>query len=217
MSTAPATLTRNVTRTYRNATDAHRAHGATWYADARRTAASMLPPGEIYTARACAVVAALSPRLTWAGNVDAARLACQLWLMGHDRDYFVANVPTLKANALKAWRILEGEAPLDVLGGQKVRAFYACIVSAGEDPNAVCVDMHAHDIAVGRVTDDATRGTLSTLRGYGAIADAYRRAARILSREYGREISPCEVQAATWVAWRATTYAAHRSATRRAA
>lgn len=214
MTTAPATLTRNITRTYRAATDDQRAHGRRWYADAHRIALELVPTDRT-GATGAAVLAALSPRTQWTQNVNAAR-----WAVAHSdmpRDAFAQAAPTTGDNARKAWRILQGEAPLDVLGGQKVRAFYECIRTAGDHRQAVCVDMHAHDIAVGRVTDDATRGTLSTIKGYGAIADAYRRAARILSREAGREISPCEVQAATWVAWRATTYAAHRSATRRAA
>lgn len=194
-----AAWTRRIVATYRRATPADMVDGATWYARARALATDLDPADP---RRAAGVIAALSPRLTWTGNVSAARAA-----------YAGLPIPTLKANALKARAILDGADPLDVLGGLKVRAFYACIVDDATD--AVCVDMHAHDIAVGRVTDDATRGMLARVGAYDAVADAYRSAARIISRETGETVPAYIVQATTWVTWRRTDWHRHAGNVRR--
>lgn len=199
-----ARMTRNVLKVYRRATAADIVDGRAWYAVAHELATELAPHD---VRQAAGVIAALSPRLRWTGNVRAARNA---YATGHASG-------VLKANARKADAILAGADPADVLGGHKVRAFYACIVSAGTDPDAVCVDMHAHDIAVGRVTDDASRGTLSTISGYAAIADAYRSAARIITRETGETITPAVLQAITWTTWRRTDHRAHIGRARSAA
>lgn len=101
----------------------------------------------------------------------------------------------------QAWRIANGEAPLSVLRGPKVRAFYANITG---DADAVTVDVWAVRAARGdqacvpdgrgrlRYADD---GTVSA-REYREYADVYRRAARRLG------VTPRECQAAVWVAVR---------------
>ena len=193
--------TRRIVATYRRATPADVVDGRTWYARARALAAELDPTDP---RRAAGVIAAMSPRLTWTQNVNVARAI-----------YAGTPVGGLKANLLKARAIMAGADPLDVLGGLKVRAFYACIID--EHTDAVCVDMHAHDVAVGRVTDDATRGMLARVGVYGQVADAYRSAARILSAELGEEIPPHVVQAVTWVTWRRTDWHRHAGDVRRAA
>lgn len=180
--------TRNITRTYRAAEDEHREHGRTWYADAWQLAMTLDPE---QPTRAAGVIAALSPRVSWTQNVRMATLAY------HDR----AALRGLGQSLRSADRILSGEDPLTVLQGAKTSSFYRNIAG---DHDSVTVDRHAYDIAVGRVTDDKTREALSRKGAYESIATLYRRAARILSREYGRIITPAEVQATTWVAWRAT-------------
>ena len=88
-----------------------------------------------------------------------------------------------------------GIAPEDVLPMQrKTGQFFLCIV----DPinkDAVCIDRHAHDVAVGVPYGDWSRG-LSTHSRYKLIADCYREAARRLGE------LPMVVQATTWVVWR---------------
>lgn len=76
-----------------------------------------------------AALAALSPRLSIRANFRALR---QLETLGDTTLAFPANVH-------KARRILSGEAPLTVLGGAKVRAFYRSLMLV---PGAVCVDNH---------------------------------------------------------------------------
>lgn len=182
-----ATLTRNVLKAYRAASEQDRAEGLSWYTDTRDYARTL----DSDLQRAAGVIAALSPRLQWTQNVNAAANV-----------YAGRPAAGLGDAKRKAARILAGEAPLDVLGGPKVRAFYQCIILAGHHPTAVCVDMHAHDIALGRVTDDATRTrNLGRKGGYELIAGAYVAAARILARE-GITVTPAQVQATTWVHWR---------------
>lgn len=138
------------------------------------------------------VLAALSPQTAWGEakgqNVELARRAFrQGKATGHTGD--ACN----KATAiLSSW-----QDPEDVLGGLKVRNFYAAIV----DPNsatAVCIDRHAFDIAVGRVTDGTARTILVRVGVYDTFAELYREAARTI----GGGITPAAVQAVTWLVWR---------------
>lgn len=198
-----APTTRNVTRAYRAADAETRAAGERWYPDALALARELDPHN---VPRAAGVIAALSPRLQWTANARAARRA---YADGHASG-------VLGCNARKADAILAGAVPLTVLRGHKVRAFYACIMAAGAT-DAVAVDMHAYDVAVGYVATDRERDrALARVGGYEAVARCYVRAARILSRELGRTVYPAEVQAVTWCHWRATTFASHDSARRSA-
>lgn len=188
MSTDPRPSTRNVTAAYRAASADDRVEGRSWYATARAVAESLDPTDPD---RAAAVIAVLSPRLPWRKNVEAARDA-----------YAGRPMRVLGRNAEKARLILAGADPEDVVSGPKVRAFWRTIADPS-DPRAVVIDRHAVDVACGRVLGDAARGRLlGRTGGYDAVSDAYRRAARTLSREYGTRLSPAEVQATTWLYWR---------------
>lgn len=233
MSNQP--LTRNITRTFREATDGDRAIGYGWYARARDLAEELafqystkewFDDGEDSfhaweVERAAGVIAAISPRLAWRKNVEYARLAYMTFdgmlregvttRMTPDEAaaYFAGMIPTLNANARKAYRILSGESSEDVLGGPKVRAFYFTIVNPS-DPRAVVVDRHAIDIAFGEVMDDARRGLALGRKGsYDRVSSLYRKAAAIISRELGESWTPAQVQATTWTYWRRERAAAY--------
>lgn len=229
MSTTP--LTRNITRIFREATDGDRAIGHGWYTRARDLAlklADVYTDGEdshheLRVQAAAGVIAALSPRLAWRKNVEYAEMAyVVLHSMLNDADqfkdrmsaseaeaYFAGMIPTLNANARKAFRILNGESPEDVLGGPKVRAFYFTIVNP-DDPRSVVVDRHAIDITFGQVLNDQSRGLALGRKGaYDAISALYRKAAVIISRELGEYWSPAQVQATTWTYWRRERAAAY--------
>lgn len=184
----PTPRTRNITSAYRAASTDDRVQGRGWYATARAIAESLDPRDPT---RAAAVIAVLSPRLSWRKNVEAAQDA-----------YAGRPLRVLGRNAEKARLLLAGADPEDVVSGPKTRAFWRTITDP-TDPRAVVVDRHAVDVAVGRVLGDAARGALlGKTGGYDSVADAYRRAARILSREYGTALSPAEIQATTWLYWR---------------
>jgi hypothetical protein len=180
--------TRNVTRMYRAASTDERAEGVSWYATARELAAVLDPSDPV---RAAAVIAVLSPQTSWARNVNLAKDA-----------YAGRPIGTVGRNADKARRLIAGEDPEDVVSGPKVRAFWRTIADP-TDPRTVVVDRHAIDVAAGEVLDDERRGKfLGRKGGYDAVCDVYRKAARILSKEYGITLSPAAVQATTWVHWR---------------
>lgn len=220
--------TRNITRVFRLATDGDRAAGHGWYARARDLAEKLAFENddsegwEDRVRKAAGVIAALSPRLSWRKNVEYAQLAYMIYNQvkaatpatvfadgGTAEAYFAGMIPTLNANARKAFRILNGGDPEDVLGGPKVRAFYFTIVNP-TDPRAVVVDRHAASIAVNVPLSDAEIGkVLGRKAAYDGLSELYRRAARIISRELGEVWTPAQVQAVTWTYWRRERAAAY--------
>jgi hypothetical protein len=163
--------------------------------------------------RAVAVIAVLSPRLSWSKNVELAR-----WIYAEaskamlnppaawwtrENGSVLDRFPGLKANGKKAIDILMGVEPEEVVSGPKVTAFYHAIANPN-DPRGIVIDRHAFDVAVGRVMDDRTRGIVLGRKGaYEQFVRAYERAAAALQNEFPG-ITPAEVQAITWVAWRRT-------------
>lgn len=189
---------RNVTRIYRAATDAQKAKGFDWYERARRIAVELDPTN---VRRSAAVIALVSPLTPWGRNVWLAREAYRMHAAGDD---VATLLPTLKGNARKVARVLNGTDPAAVVSGPKVTPFFLTIADP-TNAHAVTVDRHAYDVAVGRVTDDATRSKgIAGKRNQAALEHCYVRAAQILSREEGRTILPSTVQAVTWIAWRET-------------
>ncbi|HEY0110695.1 MAG TPA: hypothetical protein VGB67_13745 [Fibrella sp.] len=172
---------RNVLAVYRRAGSDAIAQGMEWYRKAYELAVELDPANP---ARAAGIIAVFSPQKLWSTNMKLAR---DIYSTG------IASGHT-PANNAKAQRIFDGAAPLDVLGGNKVRAFYQGIMN--EPAARVCIDRHAFDIAVGRVTDDKTREVLGRKGVYDAFTKVYVRAAKRLG------ITATELQAATWVQWR---------------
>lgn len=156
------------------------AAGMDWYADAHSLALTL---NSRNVAEASAVIAALSPQLSWDRNVVLAKRAYDGTLDGG----------CLPASIVKAHRILAGETPLDVLGGLKVRSFYANIVDP-TDSITVTVDRHAVDVAVARRLGKASPGL--TPKRYAAWSAAYREAA------LDKGMLPQQMQAITWTSWR---------------
>jgi hypothetical protein len=183
MSSRTAPLTRRILALYDAADETQRVDGELWYQTAREDCYAFGIRHGLSLEQAVGIVAALSPNMRWERNVAAAEDLLQ----------GIRNV-TYPANVEKAFRILAGEAPGDVLGGNKVRAFYANILSGGFD-DGVTVDGHAANIARG--IRQPIRNATVTHRQYAIIARAYQNAAA------RRGITPPAMQATTWVAWRA--------------
>lgn len=195
--------TRNITREFRAASQEARAEGMRWYAVARAEAEAMADGTGLSIEAACAIVAVLSPMLSWKRNLVVARTVCERG----------EATGVLRANLAKAQRILAGDPVEAVVTGDKVSAFYRNILSAGQD-EGVTVDRHAIDVAHGIRHGEAERPQPGK-RAYREYAEAYTRAARILSREMGEHVTPAMIQAVTWVTWRSRH--AWREGTRRAA
>jgi hypothetical protein len=151
------------------------------------------------------VVAALSPRNKWETNMTDA-IACirrhrqisnnkhkegEIHPLGGVIGPEQVTVSTFRQNKLKAWRILEGEKPEDVLGGPKVRAFYRNILMV-EDGSCVTIDGHAINIYRGEVSV----GPVVNLKEYELIANTYREAARYVG------LMPHQLQGITWLAYK---------------
>lgn len=173
---------RNIKTVWSLASADDRTAGRDWYRDAHLTAC-MLADGDVR--KGAGVLAALSPQTSWWLNVELAA------------DAFDASVATRHTwdSRRKANLILRGADPTGVLPmRRKTGHFFRCIVNPS-DPDAVCVDRHAHDIAVGVPLGNWNRG-LSAYGRYELVASAY----RLVASELG--VIPSTIQATTWVVWR---------------
>lgn len=171
---------RNIVKVYERATADQRARGAAWYRTAHELA-DFLSEGDVV--RGAGVIAALSANKAWDINQRLARDAFNGNAHGHTG-----------ANLEKVAKIMAGVDPSEVLPMEaKTGNFYRCILDPS-DPEPVCVDRHAHDVAVGRPYGDADRG-LSAKGRYAVLSLAYRNAAAKLG------VIPSVLQATTWIVW----------------
>ena len=179
------TLAANIAACWHAADPRDLEQGLAWY-DLAACTADRIGAGRYSREQVAGVIAALSPMNGWRQNIAAAERLIERHASG-------MRAPTkgygLKGNVRKAWAILRGADPLDVLSGPKVRAFYRNIIG---DPDAVTVDRWAMRIAL---ADPAHPGTC-TARQSREVAEAYRSAASELG------IAPRALQAATWVYFR---------------
>lgn len=172
---------RNIITTYRRASLEQSERGLAWYQEAYDLATRLSDDPR----KGAGVIAALSARNSWERNVSIATVA------------FETGAPTghTKANLDKAARIMSGEAPETVLPmSLKTGHFYRSILHAGET-DAVTIDRHAHDVAVGRKYGDREDRGLSSQNRYDALVKAYRVAARH-TNDY-----PAVLQAIVWTVW----------------
>lgn len=181
------THARHVLGIYARATDEERRAGLVWYREAHELAQSIAQANNLTVDAVAGIIAALSPSVAWEDNIDVAR---ELIHTGQIRTY-----GGYRANVRKAERILAGEAPDDVLGGNKVRSFWRLIRDGGNDTDVV-VDAHAASVADGKHYLWRQGPVLRSLKQYGFRADAYRKAAKRLG------VAPHVVQASTWLAWK---------------
>lgn len=168
----------NILDAWNDATGQDLIEGHNWYPTAHQVA-DLMSEGNIVAG--AGVIAALSAQKNWVDNQRLAEDALNGDVHGHTKD-------TLR----KVERILLGEDPEDVLPmSMKTGMFYRCILDP-EDPDAVVIDRHAHDIAVGEVYGNDERG-LGSKQRYAVLAHCYREAALRLGE------LPSTVQAVTWV------------------
>lgn len=177
----------NILRVYHLANADEIQAGLSWYLDANQQAARLAKENGL-TIRQCAgVIAAVSPGLKWEKNVEAAERI----IKGEPLDGLGVR---WYDGVKKAKRIIRGHNPDMVLKGNKVRAFFACILNP-KNETTVCIDGHAFAIHAGRrITLDETPTMNDRL--YNRIAGDYVIVAKWLG------LSPCQLQAVTWVCWR---------------
>lgn len=174
------TMVDRIMTVFKSATQDEDREGRSWYPVAHDLAVFLA--GDATTG--AGVIAALSANKSWDTNTALATRA------------FSGDPGGTMLDALnKAERIMSGEHPEDVLPiNIKTGQFYRCIVDP-QDPHAVTIDRHAHDLAVGERYGSRDRG-LKNINRYNIIADAYREAAQRLNE------LPLTVQAVTWVVWK---------------
>lgn len=146
--------------------------GGSWYDTARLAAGRISRATGVTKAQAAGVIAAISPRMRWSANVNLAERICS----GEQ----VTGV--FGSNLAKAHRIMAGERPLDVLGGDKVRAFYRAIMG---DSDAVVIDVWMLRAV------EWEKKTI-TSREYEHVADCLREAAESVG------VDPADFQAIVW-------------------
>ena len=177
-------LTRRATAEYRTASANQINEGHAWYPNAHSIARDMAVEHMVTIEVAAGVLAALSPRTGWGKNVMyAERMLSSAGTL--DRGMLSRSLAHGRA-------IYDGTPALDVLQGPKTRAFYSAILSSGESPDPV-IDIHAWAMLVGDRSSKGPRG----ITEYRAAAKCMLRAASIL------DVGCHEVQAVTWLTWRA--------------
>ncbi len=156
-----------------------------WYDYAGRFCAGLDSDYSLKQGTSAGVVAALSPLQSWDTQVRYTPAVIEAGLAGR-----LLPGPGWFANKDKAARILQGEGPLDVLGGDKVRNFYRNLTG---DYDAVTIDRHAVNIAgwTGAKHDNRQNNP-----HYATIARAFVSASKSLG------LAPAEIQALTWCYWR---------------
>ncbi|MCI3928811.1 DUF7178 family protein [Streptomyces sp. AN091965] len=169
----------NIITVWRSATEEQLLRGRSWYRTAHEMA-SLIAGGDVRAG--AGVVAALSANTSWPETLRLARRA------------FETGVPSghLPDALAKATSIMSGRDPRHVLPlERKTGQFFRCIFDP-DDPDAVVIDRHAHDVAVGETYGKRDRG-LGSARRYALLARCYREAAVRLGE------LPSTVQAVTWV------------------
>lgn len=165
--------------------------GLTWY-DEARDFAKTLAAGTGYSVAQCAgVIAALSPQAPWATNKAWARRMVDFH--ADTVGQWGAEMPAVSTttNRVKAYKILAGEgAPLEILRGVKVTAFYRNIMG---DADVVTVDLWAWYAATGN--------KLAQNEAVAKSANAPVQAAYI-DAATARGITASAMQAVVWVAAR---------------
>lgn len=162
---------------YSEAPAATREAGARWYGEALRHAEELASRYSVTVEQAAGVIAVLSQRQRWEVNL---RLAKQC-LRGEQLVGVFDHMRT------KAERIMAGEAPLTVLRGPKIRAFYRAVLGDGD---AVVLDTWMLGI-MGKERP--------TIKQYERLADRLRAAAKDAG------LAPAVFQAVVWCQVRGTS------------
>jgi hypothetical protein len=162
-----------------------RVYGLTWYDNVRLWASDLAERYIEYgatTSTIAGAIAALSPQCSWLDQTRFLPAFLESVLVA--RDPYTLPHPGFTGSRIKARDILLGKAkPSRILGGPKVRAFYAGILGAR---HSVCVDRHAASIALGYRRESLPPKWLAE------IQQAYRLAARWLG------VMPRDLQALLW-------------------
>jgi hypothetical protein len=182
---------------YLRANDYDREEGLHWYANAHDTARIISDKLGVSIKIAIGVIAALSPGRNWGLNLIEAEEFIKAYTSGARGNHLPIVGTYGQRNIKKAISILEGKEPLEILGGNKVRSFYANIL----DPkrSEVTIDRHAKGLAIRSNSikgATAEEDAIVTNAEYPFYAKHYVKLAERLG------LIPNQLQAICWVTWR---------------
>jgi hypothetical protein len=140
-----------------------------------------------------AVFSALSPNSDYLGNLrDTNRL---LGSAAAHKAFDQFTVSTYGANKRKAWRIVHGERPLDLIVAPKTRNFFLNVYNP-LDPVPVTVDGHIFNAWNGKRMPLNSAGMKGNQKHYEEVANVIRQ----LGSE--RKILPNVLQGLVWYTWK---------------
>jgi len=181
----------NLKRTLDRATPSDLAAGVDSFAKYKRIA-TMMAERTGYTPHVTAAVfAALSPNNDYHGNLRDTHALLAAARQGASLSSF--SVSTYGNNKNKAWRIVHGEDPLELIVAKKTRSFFLNIDDP-LNPEPVTIDGHMYNIW--RCKRESLVGLRWRTQQYDQIADDV----RTLAREC--KLVPCQMQGVLWLTWR---------------
>jgi len=182
----------NLLAAFRRASTDDIAQGMTWYTTAHAIAVDLSVRHGVTLQAACGVLAALSPGRDWNANITDA----DTFLADYVRGMRGNKLPRVgsygRRNIQKSAQIASGSSPLDILGGSKVRSFYANILNP-QSAETVTIDRHAKCCAHGIKT---TENSVVKPSEYEHLAKHFRKCADKCG------VLPNQFQATVWIVWR---------------
>jgi len=186
----------NIKAIYLLATTQEKIDGANWYKSAHKIALNLADDYGLTLQTTAGVIASLSPRNKWSRNVIDAENLIETFVRDPENAVNI-KVCTFNKNKEKALNILKADQDFytenvrDILKGPKLIEFFNCILGV-ED---VCIDGHAYCIFNGSRTSLKDVPSIGVKLRKEIKSDFKKAAAKF-------KITPAEMQAITWVAWR---------------
>jgi hypothetical protein len=201
---------------WNQANEDEKLEGENWYKSAHDLADAMAKKYGFSTKQAAGIIAVYSPQTGWGTNLTRAATVLRTRKAIGGKGSGVMATTRQKANAE---RILAGENYDNVIKGKKINNFAHLIENggdvAGEAPRVV-IDRHAIGVTRGIPLTEKqyTIDRPASVKRYEKFSDAYREAAKQISKQEGRTISAHQVQAATWLTRQRLNKSANRGKAR---
>ncbi len=176
----------NIKVVFNNATKKQIKEGSTWYKNAYLFCNKLAKHHKIAVDKVIQLCAVFSPQAKWEVN----KQILEEFLL-NKRSKFLSRFQIKRAT-----EILNNQYHLlDVSKGQKVNSFYNSIKNKGLGQD-VCLDTHAINLATNKINTVAEKSKIWSSKRYKIFQESYCEVANELG------VSPQQLQAITWVAWR---------------
>lgn len=183
----------NILAVFEQATAADRAAGMQSWHTSNALMCDLAEQFQFTAKTVTGVFAALSPNNDYFGNLRDTRRVLKSFCAGLSIDSF--SVSTYNPNKRKAWAIVGGQDPLELLIAPKTRNFYQNIENPC-DPIPVTIDGHMFNIWRGERQPLKGLSSKVSEKRYDEIACAMRSVA------YIKNILACELQGILWHTWK---------------